>query len=90
MTESREPQYDAVVIRRGEWPASTRFYRLQELGMSATVLEAADGPGGTWYLESLSRRAVRLGELHLRILMSPRNCWPSGTGASTSPVKPRP
>ncbi len=48
MTESLEPQYDAVVIGAGV-AGIYQIYRLQELGMSATVLEAADGPGGTWY-----------------------------------------
>ena len=48
MNEVQEPQYDAVVIGAGV-AGIYQIYRLQELGMSATVLEAADGPGGTWY-----------------------------------------
>ncbi|MCY3558695.1 MAG: NAD(P)/FAD-dependent oxidoreductase [Chloroflexi bacterium] len=48
MREVQEPQYDAIVIGAGV-AGIYQIYRLQELGMSATVLEAADGPGGTWY-----------------------------------------
>ena len=46
--EQEQPQYDAVVIGAGV-AGIYQMYRLQELGLSATVLESADGPGGTWY-----------------------------------------
>ena len=46
--EQEQPQYDAVVIGAGV-AGIYQMYRLQELGLNATVLESADGPGGTWY-----------------------------------------
>ena len=46
--EQEQPQYDAIVIGAGV-AGIYQMYRLQELGLNATVLESADGPGGTWY-----------------------------------------
>ena len=43
-----QSQYDAIVIGAGV-AGIYQMYRLQELGINATVLESADGPGGTWY-----------------------------------------
>jgi cyclohexanone monooxygenase len=38
------------------------LHRLRDrLGLSTRVFEAADGVGGTWYWNPLSRRALRFG-----------------------------
>ncbi len=41
-------QIDAVVVGAG-FAGLYMLYRLRELGMSARVIEAGDGVGGTWY-----------------------------------------
>ena len=41
-------QLDAVVVGAG-FAGLYMLYRLRELGMSARVIEAGDGVGGTWY-----------------------------------------
>ena len=48
MTDQDQPQHEAIIIGAGV-AGIYQMYRLQELGIEATVLEAADGPGGTWY-----------------------------------------
>ncbi len=48
MTDREQPQYDAIVIGAGV-AGIYQIYRLQEMGFNATVLETAEGPGGTWY-----------------------------------------
>ena len=48
MTDQDQPQHEAIIIGAGV-AGIYQMYRLQELGIDATVLEAADGPGGTWY-----------------------------------------
>ena len=48
MTSQDQPQHEAIIIGAGV-AGIYQVYRLQELGIEATVLEAADGPGGTWY-----------------------------------------
>jgi cyclohexanone monooxygenase len=40
--------YDAVIVGAG-LAGLYQLYRLRELGLSVRVIEAADGPGGTWY-----------------------------------------
>ncbi len=42
------PDHDAVVIGAGV-SGIYALYRLRELGLDVTVLEAGGGPGGTWY-----------------------------------------
>ncbi len=46
--QSRHPQHEAIVIGAGV-AGIYQIYKLQELGIDATVLETAEGPGGTWY-----------------------------------------
>ena len=41
-------QHDVIVIGAGVC-GIYQLYRLLELGLDVTVLEAGDGPGGTWY-----------------------------------------
>ena len=48
MSDQDQPQHDAIIIGAGV-AGIYQMYKLQELGIDATVLEAADGPGGTWY-----------------------------------------
>ncbi len=48
MTGRKQPQYDAIVIGAGV-AGIYQIYRLQEMGFNATVLETAEGPGGTWF-----------------------------------------
>ena len=49
MTASSPPRcVDAVVVGAG-FAGLYMLYRLRQLGMSAQVLEAGDGVGGTWY-----------------------------------------
>jgi cation diffusion facilitator CzcD-associated flavoprotein CzcO len=48
MSNQDQPQHEAIIIGAGV-AGIYQMYRLQELGIDATVLEAADGPGGTWY-----------------------------------------
>jgi len=51
MAESKvaaEPQYEAIVIGAGVC-GIYQLYRLVELGVTATVLEAGDDLGGTWF-----------------------------------------
>ncbi len=42
------PQYDAVIVGAG-FAGLYMLHRLRGLGLSATVIEAGDGVGGTWY-----------------------------------------
>ena len=88
MTEQDQPQHEAIIIGAGV-AGIYQMYRLQELGIEATVLEAADGPGGTWYWNrypgaASTRRATPMAT------PSPRNCSRSGSGASTSPASRKP
>jgi cyclohexanone monooxygenase len=41
-------KYDAIIVGAG-FAGMYMLHRLRELGFSATILEAADGVGGTWY-----------------------------------------
>src|SRR3954468_19404164 len=43
-----EPDYEAIIIGAGVC-GIYQLYRLKELGVSATVLEAGEDLGGTWY-----------------------------------------
>ena len=42
------PDHEVLIIGAGVC-GIYQLYRLRELGIEATVLEAGDGPGGTWY-----------------------------------------
>jgi cation diffusion facilitator CzcD-associated flavoprotein CzcO len=42
------PEHEAIIIGAGV-SGIYQLYRLLKLGMKVTVLEAGDGPGGTWY-----------------------------------------
>jgi cation diffusion facilitator CzcD-associated flavoprotein CzcO len=42
------PQFDAIIIGAG-MSGLYQLHKLRQLGMSARVLEAGDGVGGTWY-----------------------------------------
>jgi len=44
----RQIDHDAIIIGAGVC-GIYQLYRLLELGLDVKVLEAADGPGGTWY-----------------------------------------
>ena len=44
----RDPDHDVVVVGAGVC-GIYQLYRLLEMGMDVTVLEAGDGLGGTWY-----------------------------------------
>jgi cation diffusion facilitator CzcD-associated flavoprotein CzcO len=46
--EGTTPDHDVIVIGAGVCGIYT-LYRLRELGLNITVLEAGGGPGGTWY-----------------------------------------
>jgi cation diffusion facilitator CzcD-associated flavoprotein CzcO len=52
MAHAREngpaPEFDAVVVGAG-FAGMYMLYRLRNLGLAGTVLEAGDGVGGTWY-----------------------------------------
>jgi cation diffusion facilitator CzcD-associated flavoprotein CzcO len=48
MTQDRQPDYDAIVIGAGV-SGIYQIKRLLDLGMKATVLDAAPDLGGTWY-----------------------------------------
>ena len=41
-------EFDAIIVGAG-FAGMYMLYRLQKLGLSVQVLEAADGVGGTWY-----------------------------------------
>jgi cation diffusion facilitator CzcD-associated flavoprotein CzcO len=57
--------FDAVIIGAG-FSGMYMLHSLRDkLDLNVTVFEAGDGVGGTWVLESLSRRALRLRQLHL-------------------------
>jgi cation diffusion facilitator CzcD-associated flavoprotein CzcO len=45
---SREPEWDVLIIGAGVC-GIYMLYRMLELGVNVTVVEAGDGPGGTWY-----------------------------------------
>src|SRR3954451_8425976 len=47
-TVVEDPQYEVIVIGAGVC-GIYQLYRLTELGVSATVLEAGDDLGGTWF-----------------------------------------
>ena len=53
-------------------PASTRSSGWPISASSATVLEAGGDLGGTWYWNRYPGRALRFGELHLRLLLLAR------------------
>jgi cation diffusion facilitator CzcD-associated flavoprotein CzcO len=42
------PEHDVIIVGAGVC-GIYQLYRLLELGLNVTVLEAGDGPGGTWY-----------------------------------------
>ena len=42
------PEHDVIIIGAGVCGIYL-VYRMLELGLNVTVLEAGDGPGGTWY-----------------------------------------
>ena len=42
------PQHEAIIIGAGV-AGIYQLYRLLELGIDVTVLEAGGGPGSTWY-----------------------------------------
>ena len=46
--QPQHPQHEVIVIGAGV-AGIYQIYKLQEMGISATVLETAEGPGGTWY-----------------------------------------
>ena len=48
MTDHDQPQHEAIIIGAGV-AGIYQMYKLQELGIDATVLETAEGPGGTWF-----------------------------------------
>ena len=54
-------EFDAVIVGAG-FSGMYMLHRLRDrLGLSTRVFEAADGVGGTWYWNPLSRRALRFG-----------------------------
>ena len=48
MDAASESRYDAIVVGAG-LSGLYLLHRLRELGLSAVVLEQAEGVGGTWY-----------------------------------------
>ncbi len=48
VTEQKVEEFDVVVVGAGA-AGLYMLHRLRGLGMSAVVIEAADGVGGTWY-----------------------------------------
>jgi cation diffusion facilitator CzcD-associated flavoprotein CzcO len=48
MVELAEPEHDVIIIGAGVC-GIYQLHRLLELGLNVTVLEAGEGPGGTWY-----------------------------------------
>ncbi len=65
-----------------------QLYRAREAGYSAQLVEAGSGVGGTWYWNRYPGCALRLRELHLRVLLLRRAVRMSGTGPSTSLGQP--
>ncbi len=47
-SDKKLPEHEVIIIGSGVC-GIYMLYRMLELGISVTVLEAADGPGGTWY-----------------------------------------
>jgi cation diffusion facilitator CzcD-associated flavoprotein CzcO len=49
VTQEQGPEsYDAIIVGAG-LAGLYQLYRLRELGLSARIIEAGDGVGGTWY-----------------------------------------
>ncbi|MCG2635103.1 MAG: NAD(P)/FAD-dependent oxidoreductase [Gammaproteobacteria bacterium] len=48
LTDSQTPQHEAIIIGAGVC-GIYQLYRLLQQGIDVRVLEAANGPGGTWY-----------------------------------------
>ena len=48
LSSNESPQHEVIIIGAGV-SGIYQLYRLLELGVDVTVLEAGDGPGGTWY-----------------------------------------
>ena len=48
VTAQDDATYDVVIVGAGVCGIYT-LYRIRQLGLRVTVLEAGDGPGGTWY-----------------------------------------
>ncbi|NQV61831.1 MAG: NAD(P)-binding protein, partial [Alphaproteobacteria bacterium] len=47
-SNNESPQHEVIIIGAGV-SGIYQLHRLLELGVDVTVLEAGDGPGGTWY-----------------------------------------
>ena len=63
--------HEVIVIGAGV-SGIYQIKRLVDLGVDATVLEAGGDLGGTWYWNRYPGRPLRLGELHLRLLLLAR------------------
>ena len=83
MPTSSGYDYEAIVIGAGA-AGIYQIKRLVDLGIDATVLDAAPDLGGTLVLEPLSRRPLRLPRATLTATRSRASCSTSGTGRSGS------
>ena len=71
MMGEAKTHYEVIVVGAGV-AGIYQIKRLVDLGIDATVLEAGGRSRRHLVLEPLSRRALRFGELHLRLLVLAR------------------
>ncbi len=87
MTSANSPDFDAIIIGAG-MSGLFQLHRLRELGLRVRVFEIGVGRGRDLVLEPLSRRALRFGELFLRLFLLQGAAARSGTGPSISRPQP--
>ena len=64
----QKSHFEIIVIGAGV-AGIYQIKRLADLGVDATVLDAAPDLGGTWYWNRYPGRPFRFGELHLRLFV---------------------
>ena len=87
MTEGTKSHYEVIVVGAGV-AGIYQIKRLADLGIDATVLDAAPDLGGTWYWNRYPG-AASIPRATPTAIRSRGNCSTSGTGRSAFPASPR-
>jgi cation diffusion facilitator CzcD-associated flavoprotein CzcO len=74
MRDRNEPDYEVIVVGGGVAGHLPDQAAGRPRGATPCVLEAAPDLGGTWYWNRYPGCPVRLGELHLRLLVLEASC----------------
>ena len=83
----RPSDFDAIIIGAGV-SGLYQLYKLRELGLRTRVFEDRHQCRRHLVLEPLSRRALRLRKLYLRLFLFAGIAARNGTGRSTLPAQP--